>query len=81
MTQQIQYPELQERFKVDMIAHHIVLKCVAWLFPRYDFAWASDYIKKILSKELGNLILFVQIQTQMKNLLCQPVPLLLSFCF
>jgi len=49
----IQYPELQEQFDGDMITNQIVLKCVAWLFPKYDFKWTSEYMRNVLSKELN----------------------------
>jgi hypothetical protein len=36
-----------------MLTHRIVLKCVAWLFPKYDFEWAGDHLRDLLSKELS----------------------------
>ncbi|EFJ06435.1 hypothetical protein SELMODRAFT_162334 [Selaginella moellendorffii] len=48
----VQYPGLQRQFEIDISTMAFLSKCVAWLFPDYQFEWLVPEFEKNLLSEL-----------------------------
>jgi aarF domain-containing kinase len=48
----LQYPEIRDRFVIDMFSHDVVLRALAFFFPDLDVTWAGPELEKVLKLEL-----------------------------
>lgn len=48
----VQYPHLQQQFRIDIAMMDILSQAVAWMFPDYQFQWIVPEFEKTSSKEL-----------------------------
>lgn len=48
----LQYPEIRDRFVIDMFSHDVVLQALAYFFPKLDVTWAGPELKSVLAQEL-----------------------------
>lgn len=48
----IQYPRLQQQFRIDIATMDILSQALAWLFPDYQFQWIVPVFEKNAKKEL-----------------------------
>lgn len=48
----LQYPEIRDRFVIDMFSHAATLKALAFFFPKLDMTWAGPELEQVLKQEL-----------------------------
>lgn len=48
----LQYPEIRDRFVIDMFSHASTLKALAIFFPKLDMTWAGPELEAVLKQEL-----------------------------
>jgi aarF domain-containing kinase len=48
----LQYPEIRDRFVIDMFSHDATLKALAYFFPKLDMTWAGPELEAVLKQEL-----------------------------
>lgn len=48
----LQYPEIRDRFVIDMRAHDMCLTAIAFFFPKLDVTWAGPELEQVLKQEL-----------------------------
>ena len=48
----LQYPEIRDRFVIDMFSHAMTLKALAFFFPKLDMTWAGPELEQVLKQEL-----------------------------
>lgn len=49
----VQYPELAEMVKSDLLTITFLTKCLAWLFPQMEFTWVLPEFKQAMAQELN----------------------------
>ena len=48
----LQYPEIRDRFVIDMFSHDVTLHALAYFFPKLDVTWAGPELQAVLKQEL-----------------------------